>query len=377
MKIAFITTHYPTPDPLCLDTKAGHYWAREWVKAGHAVTIFHLKPRLLWKGIRQKGLRKYAIEGIPVFHMEYARYIPHCNRVSTCVKYRVAGKVAGRLEALDPDVVICDFCAGNWDVIRVLKKRKPLSGTLFVPVFNNCDLYSVRRVRAIARNSAVIGARSMAITQTINAIVPDKPVFIAYSGAPRIDGRPVQKKIQEQRSPRRLIYVGDLIPLKNVDVLLEAVSRLRKDALELWIVGDGPLENELKTYAQNNNLTNVEFLGRVSRGDVMRKMLEGDIFVMVSSPESFGMVYVEAMAAGCYVIGSKGEGIDGVVIDGQNGALVPPRNTDALVEKLTEYFHLSPDRRKAILEAAVRTANEYSEEAVARRFLSDIERLGR
>ena len=375
MNIAFLTTHYPTPDPACLDTRAGHYWAREWVKAGHAVTIFHLRSKLVWKEPCDQTLREYTIEGIPVFYLEYPRYIPHDDRVPALTASRAAGKIAGRLEAFHPDLVICDFCSGNWDVIRALQKHKPLQGRPFVPVFNNCDLYSLRRARAIMRQSSVAGARSASIAQRIKALAPDRSVFIAYSGAPDVDGEPVQQKIREQRTPRRLIFVGDFIPLKNVDVLLTALTRLRAYALELWIVGDGPLEDELKSCAKANGLENVTFLGRVDRDEVMRRMLLSDIFVMVSSPESFGIVYIEAMASGCYVIASKGEGIDGVVIDGQNGALVPPRNAHALAEKLTEYLNLSKEDRTAILEAAVATAHEYSEEAVARKFLDDIGRL--
>lgn len=375
MKIAYVTTHYPTPDPACLDTRAGHYWAREWVRAGHEVAVFHLRSKLVGKGKRAETPQEYLIEGIPVLYAEYARLCPHTDRVSARVKYRTAEKIAGRIEAMDPDVVICDFSAGNWDVIRALKERQALKEKLFVPVFNNCDLYSVRRARAIVRESCVVGVRSRALAQRIRSFAPDKPVFIAYSGAPLIDRRPVLQKIEEQRTPRRLLYVGDFIPLKNVDILLEALSRLTQCGVELWVVGDGPLEGKLKAHAKTLRLKNVEFPGRVSREDVLDKMLQSDIFVMVSSPESFGIVYIEAMAAGCYVIGTKGEGIDGVLADGRNGALVPARDADSLARAIRNYLALSPDRRTAILKAALQTADEYSEEAVARRMLEDIERL--
>ena len=48
-------------------------------------------------------------------------------------------------------------------------------------------------------------------------------------------------------------------------------------------------------------------------------MEESDVFAMVSSPETFGLVYIEAMAKGCVTIGSKGEGIDGVIVNNENG----------------------------------------------------------
>lgn len=376
MNIAFITTHYPTLDPQCLDTKAGHYWAREWIKAGHRVAVFHLQPKLLWKFKREQSPEEYAVEGVPVCHLVFPRFIPRTDRVPAWVRNRTAARIADRLEAVNPDIVICDFPSGNWDVIRALKQHRPLAGRLFVPVFNNTDLNDLRWARTIARESAVIGVRSTAIARRIRELAPDKPVFVAYSGSPPTDSRPVQAKLLTRRAPRRLLYAGDLIPLKNVDVLLEALPKLEEFGLELHIIGDGPLLGELQASARARQLQNVKFLGRVSRDAVMENMVESDIFVMVSSPESFGMVYIEAMAAGCYVIASRGEGIDGVVTDGRNGALVAPRNADALAEKIREYLLLPPDRRQAILEAAVQTAREYSEEAVARRLLDDIARLG-
>ncbi len=375
MKIVYITTHYPTPDPACLDTKAGHYWAREWVKAGHSVAVFHLRAKLIWKESCDKKPREYSIEGIPVVFLEYARHLPHTDKILPWAKYGAAGSIAGRIEGIDPDLILCDFAAGNWDIIRALKQRKHLQTKLFVPLFHNCDLYSMRRARALVRESALIGVRSVSLQERIQALAPDKTVFIAYSGAPKIDTEPVLQKLRERRTPRRLLYVGDFIPLKNVDILLEAMDRLKSYDLCLRIVGDGPLEDELKADAQTRNLTNVEFLGRVKRADVLDQMLQSDIFVMVSSPESFGLVYIEAMAAGCYVIGTKGEGIDGVLADGRNGALVPARDAEALAQTISDYLALSPDRRTAILNAALDTAGEFSEEAVARRVLDDIERL--
>ena len=68
----------------------------------------------------------------------------------------------------------------------------------------------------------------------------------------------------------------------------------------------------------------VYFEGEKAREQVLHLMEESDIFVLVSSPETFGLVYVEAMAKGCITIGSKGEGIDGVIVNNENGYLCTP-----------------------------------------------------
>ena len=59
-------------------------------------------------------------------------------------------------------------------------------------------------------------------------------------------------------------------------------------------------------------------------------MKKSDVFVMPSAPETFGLVYLEAMASGCIVVGAKGWGIDGLIKNGFDGYLVEPRDIDAL-----------------------------------------------
>ncbi len=372
MNIVIITTHYPTPDPDEQYTKADHLWALAWRQAGHQVSVFHLRPRLFWKERRGQGPREYAIDGIPVFYLDYPRFIPHRGYIIKSISRQMAAAVAGRLEAAKPDVVICDFCAGNWSVIRLLKAKMAFRDTPFVPLFNNSDLNSLPRAKDIATHSSIVGARSSTIAQRLRKQAPDTPVFVAYSGAPLLDSEFVQAKIQRAATPHKVLFAGDLIPLKNVDILLQAIALLPSYAMELCIVGDGPLEHTLQAYATSANLRNVKFTGRLSRENVLERMLDSDIFVMASSPESFGMVYMEAMAAGCYAIGSQGEGIDGVIIDGQNGGLVKPRNAQALAAALEAYILLPHEQRQAILSAALQTAKAYSDEAVAKRILDDI-----
>ena len=72
-----------------------------------------------------------------------------------------------------------------------------------------------------------------------------------------------------------------------------------------------------------------------------------DAFVLASYSETFGVVYIEAMYAGLPVIGIRGQGIDGVVKDGENGFLATPRDVEDLVEKI-EYIINNRESVKAI-----------------------------
>ena len=99
-------------------------------------------------------------------------------------------------------------------------------------------------------------------------------------------------------------------------------------------------------------------------------MGKADCFAMVSSPETFGLTYLEAMACGCYTIGSKGEGIDGVLVDGENGKLVTPGSVEELAAALELYFK-APDKVRDMQKRAVETAGSLTEEKVAGMMLKD------
>jgi len=78
----------------------------------------------------------------------------------------------------------------------------------------------------------------------------------------------------------------------------------------------------------------VTLTGAIPHAEVLERMAESDVFVMPAYIEGFGLVYVEAMAAGCVAVGSVGEGIADIIRDGENGYLVPAADTEALIPVL-------------------------------------------
>ena len=153
---------------------------------------------------------------------------------------------------------------------------------------------------------------------------------------------------------------------------LRALGTLKeKYDFRFTVIGDGELMEELKALAAELGIgERVEFRGRVKRNEVLAEMGRADCFAMASSPETFGLTYLEAMACGCYTIGSKGEGIDGVIEDGVNGRLVTPDSVEEMAEALALYF-TDPAAVKAMQKKGMETANALTEEKVAAMILSD------
>ena len=95
-------------------------------------------------------------------------------------------------------------------------------------------------------------------------------------------------------------------------------------------------------------------------------------FVMVSSREAFGLVYVEAMAKGLIVIGTKGQGIDGVVKDGENGFLCDAGDVDGLAAVIRKMVVMPKSKRQRMSDLSVETAKGLTDRKVAEHYMNSI-----
>jgi glycosyltransferase involved in cell wall biosynthesis len=138
------------------------------------------------------------------------------------------------------------------------------------------------------------------------------------------------------KTKKVVLYVGQLIERKNVKTLIEAYSKL-KDKLDvaLLIVGDGPQKNELKNLCIEDNINDVFFVGFKQREELPQYYAMSDLFVLPPLQEVWGLVLNEAMACGLPVIATSSVGASkDLIIDGQNGFIVPPKNTQYLYNAL-------------------------------------------
>ena len=100
-----------------------------------------------------------------------------------------------------------------------------------------------------------------------------------------------------------LVTVGRLVSRKALDQLVEIVAQLNNHRVHLFIVGSGPQEQSLKTIAQEQNLADqVHFLGQIDDQEKLEVLRMADVYTSTSQHEGFGIVYLEAMAAGLPVI---------------------------------------------------------------------------
>jgi len=159
-----------------------------------------------------------------------------------------------------------------------------------------------------------------------------------------------------------ILFVGRFEPRKGLLVLLKAYRQLRREGVEarLLVVGGGPQEREARRYVATRRLGGVEFLGRVSDDEKVQLFRTADVYCSpATGRESFGIVLLEAMAAGAPIVASDIHGYKGVVRRGREALLVPPREPRELAAAIGR---LLTDRELAAqLSAAGRVrAEEFS-----------------
>ena len=166
-----------------------------------------------------------------------------------------------------------------------------------------------------------------------------------------------------------ILFVGRLEERKGLIHLLKAYNRLRKRHIDarLLVVGSGPKLREYRRYVGLRQIRDVEFLGRVSDEAKARYFASADIFCApATGQESFGIVLLEAMAAGVPIVASDIHGYKNVVQRGIQGLLVEPRNHRALAAALYALAH-DPEKRLRMGEAGRAKAPEYSWDSVSER----------
>jgi glycosyltransferase involved in cell wall biosynthesis len=295
----------------------------------------------------------------------------------------------GRLEALH-QWSRCDGPRLAWCSFRLCLRRRP-DALLFYP-FNRPMLWlalgarlaGVRRLAVAVQNTAptdpsrlstwhrllcwfqrlgvVAVPCTQAIVESLQPLPPGLrlgPVIPNGCDTTAIARRATAARAQRSPGdPRRVVMVARLDPIKDQSTLIRAFAAARQPGWQLQLVGDGPDRQRLEALATESGLEASEvFLGR--RSDIPELLGQADIFAFsTTSAEGFGIVLIEAMAAGLPILASDVSACREVLLDGAAGVLLPPGDDQAWSDRLHQLM-TQPEARSALAQRSITHADQY------------------
>jgi glycosyltransferase involved in cell wall biosynthesis len=323
-----------------------HRWVRHFVERGWEVHVVSFRPTAI------EGASVHYVSGYEwLGKLRYLLRIPRVRRL---------------VHDLQPDLLHALHLT-SYGFLAVLCDVRPtvvsvwgtdvLEAPRLSPFHYLITRYALRRADHIT-------ATGLRLAEAAARYAPaGKPVTVVPYG---VDLREFRPRPQEQRREVVVGAVARLSKEKGLHYLLEAfaVAAGRHPQARLVLAGEGPERRRLERLTARLGLgARVRFLGEVPHEQVPEVLQGLDIFAMPSTYEGFGVAALEAEAMEVPVVASRIHGIPDVVVDGETGLLVPPRDRQALASAL-EHLATDGDLRRRLGQAGrAFVAEHYSWEA--------------
>ncbi|OFX22959.1 MAG: hypothetical protein A2041_00365, partial [Bacteroidetes bacterium GWA2_31_9b] len=372
-----MTTIYPAPD-LKYGTPAIHYFTREWAKLGYKVkvihhqvvypTFFYLLAKLFRDKIasltgaivnthKEKEDKCFIMDGVEVHRNPIFKWIPQGQFSKKKIRKQIEKILKLNSDSgFIPDIIIGHFSNPQLEIVSTLKIK--YSARACMIMHDNGD--SIKRIYKNRYNELmnkidIWGFRSLPVKIGFeNNFGEQRRNFYCYSGIPenyivKTNNRKFEGNLNQ------FLYIGELIKRKYPVTLVNSVhSVYGEKGFKISYIGRGAEEVNIRHLTKSLKLEdNVTFEGFIPRDQILKKIDASDCMIMISQGEAFGLVYLESMARGCITIGSRNEGIDGVIKHGVNGFLCEAGNEKELAQIIRQINQLTPAERKQISDNAI------------------------
>ncbi len=340
MKIAFVISTFPPRiggmGQVALNQALGL------VRLGHEVTVFTLdyNLRLSSNDIKIVYLSSFfrlgdaglvpqlftKLRGFNLLHLHFPFYGGGAMVFLASIFYRVPYVVTYHMDAQPRGLVknIIKFFSDKIVGVFLLKKAKKV-----ILVDQSIDQFS------LIENVAV--EKVVTINNAIDTEIFSKKIVLATDlGVPELNG----KKI--------LLFVANLMPVKRLDLVLEAMANLSDPELVLIVVGGGYEETDYRVIAKQLNLEqSVYFIGQINDQKTLAKYYSlAQATVIASDYESFSLVALESLACSRPVIATRISALQNKIESEINGLLFTAGSSDDLAKKIKEFFDFSPEQRE-------------------------------
>lgn len=390
--ILLITSLYPCDDVKILNnTAVCHYFAKEWVKGGYNVKVifnYHIYPRIYYpflrlfrkqlaniKGISIQDLylnkrHSYTMDGVEIDRIPIYKGKPGGGFTQGTIDSQVE-LIKNILKEKDftPDIILGHFTHPSLELVTALQDS--YHAKTAVSIHGPETMYSPMDAELFNKLDFV-GFRSYPTKWSFEKLYGEKSFFMCPSGVPE---NYITKPRQFNSPIKDFIYVGTLMKRKYPSALVPAIANNYSDRhFTITYVGDGADKKAILESAKEYNcVNNIVFTGRIDREKVTVELDKAQVFIMISKIETFGLVYLEAMARGLIVVASKKEGMDGIIEDGVNGFLCEAGNAEELSSVVKRIKSLNPVDLNQISQKAIETAKAYTDSKVAKQYIQTFE----
>jgi glycosyltransferase involved in cell wall biosynthesis len=345
MKIAFVCdTVYPYMKGGA--EKRIYEISKRIVKHGHEVSWFGIK---WWKesSVTQNGVHLHGVcKARNLYTKEGKRKIKEA--------FYFSSRVFAPLLKKDFDIIDVSqfpyFPCFSTKIVSMLR-REPIIITwheIWGDYWNEYLGYKGHFGKFVERITARLSACNIAVSESTrrNLIrLGGKNIHLIPNG---IDLEEI-RKIPPAEKGYNILFAGRLIREKNVDKLISIIPEVKEDFrhIKCGIIGDGPEREKLMKLVNDLNLgNNIEFLGFLEYESLIAYMKSSDIFVFPSVREGFGIILLEAMAAGMPVLAVRSKySAASDMLDGNNGLLC---NLNELKDSISDLLSNESLRRKLI-----------------------------
>lgn len=348
MKILFISDLYPVKDSEKRTPRTLSNFVSDWKNDGHEVDV--IKPNFMLNAfLRKKPFYKQGNYN-GVLNLNF--WTPFWGEIKQPAK--------------NYDVVIAHMPSG---ILYADKINLP-----FVAGIHNSDLtvltnplykfHFKKRMEKALENAKAIACRSFALKEKFLQLYPqfENKTFTAPSG--------IKEEIIVKRTPLqnpnkiKVLTCANYKKSKNIEKVLQATNGI--DTFELTVIGLGTDTKKLRKLNPQ-----AIFKGYQPHEKVLEAMRGSDIFILPSKGETFGMVYLEAMASGCITVCSEKDGIDGIIKNKVNG-FTTKTSTDEIRNLLLTIKNLNTESLKVLSENSFRTIQQYTNKLCSRNYLQQI-----
>ena len=302
----------------------------------------------------------FAALGVPVHSLSPAKWLP-------LYVWRLARLLAARRF----DIVHCHLFGANWIA-------KPLAALLGVRVRINHDQCNdrLRHDNPLARwlDTATnrLSTHVCAVSKSTRDFLvereglPEALVSVVYNGVDVARFTPAKAHAVKAAGAPLVAGLGRLAPQKDFTLFLDVASELaRRDAgVRFVIAGTGPEETALKARATALGIAErVRFAGHVA--DPREIYAAADVLLLTSRYEGTPLTVLEAMASGVPVVAPKLDGLEEILVDGEDSFLVPPGAREQFADRVAELLASAELRARFSAAARAKVAASFSAKTMA------------